>query len=509
MIEAVIQGIGSALVPLVLAMTAIGIVVGILVGAAPGLGGVTGIAVMLPIAIALPPNAGIGLMVAILIGANFGNSIPAVLIGVPGSPGAILTAAEGYPFQARGQGGRALLMCLVSSVIGQLLGSLVFIAAVVPLSNFAVRLLFPEKFAMIMLGLAAAAGLMGRKITKGLVSLFIGLLLAMIGPDPVSSISRFSLGQAQLGVGIAAIPFTVGLLAVREVFLSIWEGRTVPKSEGGLKIAGFFKRDLARSGWAIAVGATIGVMVGAVPGAGGTVATFVVYPIARSLFDRLTPEGEGSIATLSAIDASNNAAVAAELIPTFGMGIPGGAPMVLIMAALSAQGIIPGPQLTQSDPELLHALFGTLLVGSVLLLAIGMPIIKPSVYVSRLPPALINTVTLLLTVVGTFSLRWSMFDVWVCVIAGIVGFGLSRGGYPVAPAALAFILGKSAEANLRRGLMMTDGDWLAFVTRPPTAVMLGLAALFILARPTIHLLRRTRIGRRQEAPSVDEKKELI
>lgn len=468
-----------------------GIVIGIVVGAAPGLGPTVGMAVMLPFALTLSPEHAVFLLVAILVGSGFGNSIPAVLVKVPGTAGALLTVEEGYPFQQRGEGGRALLICLVSVVIGGAIGTLVFIAFVIPLSAFAIRLLFPEVFAIVVFGLLTAVGLISGQVAKGLIALAFGLLLAVIGSDPVSGLPRYAFGNPNLSFGLHVIPVTVGLLAFREVFLDARKPDFAWGRVNSLSVRWLSSADWKAISWPVAVGTGIGLVLGAVPGAGATVAAFVAYQAIKSIARDKSQFGRGHPGALAGIDASNNAAAAGELIPTFGLGIPGGAPMVVVMAALTAQGLIPGPTLLQTRPELLYATFGGLMSATLVLAIVGYLIIGPSVYLSRLSRPAVITTTMLLVVVGTFSLRWSMFDVWVCFVMGLIGYVMTRRGYPVAPAALGFILGKMMEASLRRGLIMADG-WIGFLSRPGTAIMLGLAVIAVTAPPLVQFIRHRR-----------------
>jgi putative tricarboxylic transport membrane protein len=226
----------------------------------------------------------------------------------------------------------------------------------------------------------------------------------------------------------------------------------------------------------VAIGTLVGMFIGIVPGAGSAVASFVAYQVIKVVMTKHTDWGEGSAAGLATIDASANASNSGELIPTLALGIPGAPTMVVIMAALATQGIFPGPQLVQTRPELLYATFGGLLLGVVLLAVIGYLMIPPSIYLSTLSPPATMAVTLVLIVAGIFSLRWNLLDVWVCMAAGLLGYFMNRYDYPVAPTALAFILGGMLETNLRRGLVMT-GDWIGFVARPITATLLVLALL--------------------------------
>ena len=452
----------------------LGVAFGIVLGAAPGLGPTVGTALVLPLVLRLSPELGILLMVAIHVGAEFGNSIPAVLIRVPGTPAATLTVLEGYPFQERGEGGRALMVSLLASVTGQLISLLVFALTVIPVARLAVKFLFPEMFALVVFGLLAAVGLSGVHRLKGLAAICFGLLLSVIGVDPMTGRERFAFGMPELSVGLDTVAVLMGLLAMPEVFRSVFHTSQQRPTRPRLSLALPRRADVAEAMPQVLVGTAVGTFVGALPGAGSAAASFIGYQLGRLVARRPERFGKGSIEGLAVADAANNAAVSGELIPTLGLGIPGSASMAVIMAALLAQGIIPGPEILATRPTLLHATVGGLLAGTVVLAGLGYLAIWPSVYVSRLSPAAVSLTTLVLVLVGVYSLNWSLFDMWVAVVIGVVAYFMSGAGYPIAPAALSFLLGQLMESNLRRGLVMAGGV-VEFVTRPVTLLLLVLA----------------------------------
>ena len=484
-------GLAAGLQPDALFLIILGVVAGILVGAAPGMGPTVGMSIALPFVLSMSSEHAIFLLVSILIGANFGNAIPAVLIHVPGTPNALLTAVEGFPFVKRGEGAKALMIALVASAIGQLIGVVLFILFVVPLSKIAIKLLYPELFAVIVFGLLAAVGLTGANIAKGLVSIALGLLLGMIGPDPVTTVPRLDFGSTELSIGLDIIPLVVGLLALQEVFKQ--SGDPVDTETHYMRpvLPKPWEFDL-RSIWApLVVGALVGTIFGVMPGAGATAAMFVSYSAVRFVSRRPDLFGKGSAEALAGVEASNNAAAAGELVPTFGLGIPGGAPMVVLMAALTAQGVFVGPSIMQTQPQLLFSVFGGLLVATIVMVVVGYFLIWPSVYVSALSKAASVTLTLVLVVVGIYALRWSMFDVWAALAMALLGYVMTRLDYPIAPAALAIVLGYLLEKNLRVGLIMTDGVG-GFLSRPITSTLLILAGLSVVV-PLFLGYRRRRL----------------
>ncbi len=485
-----LNGLLAGFQPFALLLVVIGLVIGILIGAAPGIGGAAGLALMLPFALTMTPANAIILFVSTLVGAGFGGSIPAVLLKIPGEPSTMLTSIEGYPFHLRGEGGKALLVCLYASVVGQVFSVFVFVLFVVPLSQIAIHLLYPEMFAVIMLGLVACAGLMGKSLLKGLVAIGLGCLLALVGFDPVSGVPRLTFGIPDLEGGLDTVPVVIGLLAVRELVntaADVMQPNLKPPGGSKFLYPGWLKRpERQEVNGAIWIGALIGTFIGLLPGAGGTVASFLSYDVAKR-FSRYRHEfGKGTRLTgIAAIDSANNATVGGELIPTLGLGIPGAPAMVVMMAVLAAQGLFPGPQLLKTSPELLYATFGGLMVATLFLAIIGYLSIIPSLFISYMSRAGLLVGTSVLVIVGLYSLRWSLFDVWTGLGIGVFGYFAERYAFPIAPMALAFVLGPMLESNLRRGLILTRG-WEGFVERPVTAVLLLICVVFLV----LPLLRR-------------------
>lgn len=502
-VEGLVSGLGEALTPANLLVILIGVSLGIAVGAAPGMGPTMGMAVSLPFIIRFPPETAIFLLMSIAIGSGYGNSIPAIILGIPGTPAALLTAIEGKPLADRGEGKRALVTALLSSFTGQFLGILVFIIFVIPLATLAIRFLFPEIFALTVFALLAVVGIAGRNPFKALMSVVIGFALGMIGPDPITSLPRMDFGglvpesisfEFQLGLGV--VPVLIGLLAVREIWLEAEKGKTAASRrearESGLRPPSFrWMKDWKDNFGSTAFGTAISSVVGALPGEGPAVASFIIYGAMHSRPRWKKDLGKGSLRALAAIDAADNAASTTALIPTLALGIPGSAPMVIILALLGTQGLFPGPGLVNSRPQLLSNVFGGLMVACVIMLILGYFTIGPSVYLASLSHSAVLATSMVLVVVGVFSLRWSMFDVWVAIAIGGLGYAMSKFDYPIAPAALAFILAPLLEKNLRRGLVMTDGAW-EFFTRPITVAILLLGIVLVVGE----MVLRKRIARR-------------
>lgn len=481
-LELLQNGLALAFHPEGIFYSSIGVVLGIVFGAMPGLSSLTALAVLLPLTYTMPPEQAILLFIGVLAGSQFGNSLPSVLIRIPGTPASVMTAIEGYPFQRRGEGRRALGMALVASGWGQIFGFALVAVLLLPLARFAVGFIHPEVFALAVFGLIAASSLMPGQPVKGLLATAFGLALSTVGPDPVTGVRRFTMGQLELSAGFELIPVVLGLLVVSELLnqaADIKSSRAAdPSAKPNARVLPSLRdlRYVSRATW---VGSVVGFIMGMIPGVGSSAGTYVAYQQAKNVsHDPQLFGGEhGSLEALAAADASNNAANGGEFIPTLGIGIPGGPAMVLVMAALITHGITPGPGLFQSYPGALEATVGGLLVSGLVMMVIGYLVIRPSVFIVSLSQPAVIVIALATSLLGAYAVRWNFFDVYAVLGFGIVGFVLTRFGYPMAPAALGYILGSIIEASLRRGLVMSFNSPAEFVMRPYvlTLLLLGVA----------------------------------
>ncbi len=458
------------------------IVIGVLIGCFssmfPGVTPITPMGVMLPFTFGMRPENAILLFVGILVGSQFSNSIPAVLIRAPGTPSSLMTSIEGYELQRRGEGGRALGVALVASTIGQFISFLLASSLLVPLAEIAVYFLFPEMFALSILALTCAVTLGGKSVAKGFVAAAFGIALMTVGPDPVSSVPRFAYGNLWLEAGLDMLPCLLGILVIGEILFSARQSYTWPKAEGlgkGRILPTWSElRQLDRS---MLVGVLAGFWMGILPGAGPAAGALLAYQQAKVFARKPQQFGKGSIEGVAAADAANNAAAAGDLVPTLVFGIPGGPTMVMILAALTIHGITPGPMLFTSAPEAIHATIGGLLTATIATFFVGYAIIRPSIYVLSLSRPVVYTGALLISIVAIYTVRMAVFDVYVMLILGVISYYMRVYGYPVAPAALGLVLGDLIEHNLRRGLVMMFGDWGMFFGRTPVMVILGLAVI--------------------------------
>ncbi|HWM33641.1 MAG TPA: tripartite tricarboxylate transporter permease [Pseudolysinimonas sp.] len=465
--------------PSVVLVMLLGAVIGSVAGALPGITTTLAVSVTLPFTFSMSPEAAVAFLVAITVGVNYGNSIPAILVGVPGTPTAVLSAIDGYKLHIRGESGLALGTQYFSALIGQLISTVFFVALVVPLSQLLYVFLTPELWALHLLGLTAVISLAGKNAFKGMVAALFGLAVAFVGPDPVSLINRFTFGSFELRSGFEVVPVVIGVLAISELIRSSRQVYSWKEVSGGFKGKFPSLRHLRAMLKPISIGAVAGTAFGVVPGAGGTAGTFIAYQQAKLWSKHPEEFGNGSVEGLAANESAQNAGQAGDMVPTFGFGIAGSGSMVLLLAALTVHGIVPGPLLVRETPEMLYAATAGLLGAAIILGIVGWPIAKALLRIVTIDRSVVLTVALVLSIIGVYALRNSTFDVVVMMAFGVVGYFMLRYGYSVAAFALAVVLGENFEGLLRRGLLLEGGDLGAFVSRPITAVMIGVSAVLL------------------------------
>jgi putative tricarboxylic transport membrane protein len=489
--------------PEVLLFIAVGVVWGAICGALPGVGSGVGIGVMVPITYTLDPVTAVAFLVSISVANSFGNGLPAAVLGIPGSASGVLTAIEGYALTKRGQGGLAVGTNWFACVFGQLFSIPFFLMVVVPLAGITYVFLSPELFALYTLGLAALASLTGKNILKGIAAALFGLAISVVGPDPVSGVTRMAYGIRELRQGIPTIPAILGIVTISELLRSMrqvydWRGLATASAEAN-KFPGF--RALRRSLRPVVTGSVIGTLIGSIPGMSGAAASVMSYNQAK-LTSRTPDEfGNGSIEGLAANESAGNASQAGEMVPTLGLGIPGSDSMVLVMGALMLQGFVPGPMMMNTAPHLLYATVAGLLGGALMLLLFGWQLGKAVLMITKIDRSVILPLAFAMTLIGVFAVRQSLFDVTVTLIFGIIGYYMLRYGFSVVATAVAAVLGAGFESNLRQGILLMDSSPIRFLSRPWTALILALA-LALLIYGTIGTIKMMRREQRSAAEAL-------
>ena len=453
-----------------------GFTVGVIVGALPGVGLTLSYGLAIPFTFHMEAVHAVAFLTSISVGNQYGNSIPAIVMGLPGSPAAVLSVADGYALHRQGQTGLALGVQLVAAFVGQVVSAFFFVLLVVPLAGLAYNFLAPELFALYLVGMMAIISLTGKSMLKGFIAAAIGISVGLIGNDAVvGSVIRFDFGIRDLRTGLDTAPVLIGLLAVGELFRQARQQFSWSELRTDFD-ARFPKWSELRKLWPYyGIGTITGTIVGAIPGAGTTPATLISYQQAQML--SRTPEkfGRGSTQGIAANEAAQNASNAGELIPTLGFGIPASGSTALLLAALSIQGFVPGPQLVERQPEMVAAAVAGMFAGSILILLTGWwqcKLLLRAVGINRSAVLVVSTA---LVIIGVFALQYRIFDVIVALIFGVIGYFMLRYGFPPAAAALAALLSYDFERSLRQGLNLVGNDIGAFVTRPLTAIILTFA----------------------------------
>jgi len=493
--------------PQVIGLTVLGVALGLLIGALPGLGPLMGVVLLLPVALYVEPLAGIGLLTAVFVGGSCGGAISAILLRIPGTPIAAATLFDGYPMAQKGRAADALGIAVTASAIGGLFGGMLLIGFAPLLAAFATRFAPPELTMLGVLGLLSIAVVSKEDTLKGLLAGALGMLIATIGTDQLSTGYRFTFDSYALLNGFHIVSIVVGLFAVSEMVFQVAGSRLTEPARPEATRAGFGAVPLVmRHRFNLLRSATIGTFFGALPGAGGDVSAFTSYAVAKAAARPEEGFGEGAEGGIVATEAANNATCGGALIPTLALGIPGDATTAVLMGALLILGLFPGPALFENQPEIVGGIFLVYVLANVVLLVIGILLVPLFVHLLRIPKASLVPTILILCAVGTFALQSSVFDLWVMFGFGLLGVLLRCADYPLAPVVIGTILGPIVENNLRRSLLISrDGYWI-FLDRPIAAVLVGLSALVIGAAVFgwVRSLRR-RGGMAVTDPGTDDK----
>lgn len=498
--ENILTGFTNVLQPEVLLILILGIFAGVIIGALPGLTATMGVALLLPITFGLTPITGILLLIGIYFGAIYAGSVSAILINTPGTPAAAATTFDGYPLAQQGHARKALQVSTISSGIGGFLSVIILIFLAPKLANFALKFSAPETFALAVFGLSIISSIAGKSMVKGLIAGTIGLLIGTIGLDPISGFPRFTFGEMKLLNGIYFIPVMIGLFAATEAFKNMNLSNTVSKGVVKLKKSTLSLMEAKGLIGTVLRSTGIGTFIGMIPGSGGDIACFVSYNEAKRFSKNPEKFGKGALEGVSAPETANNATTGGAMVPLLTLGIPGDAVTAVLIGALMIQGLQPGPLLFQNHGDIVYSLFVGMLLANLLIIVIGLLSIRLFTKVLAIPKYVITPVILVLCVVGSYALQNSFFDVWVMFVAGIIGYFMQRWGFPASPVILALILGPVAESNFRRSLVMSQGDFSIFLSRPITVVLLSLAVLTLFTPLFRYLLEKRKKGNNPEIP---------
>ncbi len=455
----------------------VGIGVGLVAGSLPGISVTLAVALMIPFTFSLPPDTAILMLIGVYCAGTYAGSVGAVLLKTPGTAASAATAEDGFALARQGKAGKALNMSLYASVAAGLFSGLVLLFAAPQVAKVALNFGPPEYFALAVFGLTIIASVSGLSLSKAVVMASLGMLIGTVGLDPITANTRLTFNIPTLLSGINLIPAMIGLFAISEMFNQI--------EKGVKKISSTAEVERERFGWknvlpyrkTILKSSIIGTIIGAIPGTGGAIASFISYNEARRSSKEKDKFGKGSMEGVAASEAGNNGTTGATLIPLLTLGVPGDVVTAVLLSSLLIQGIQPGPQLFETHGVLVY----TILLGFILVNILLFVVVKPSIRwfenITLIPSSILYPIILILCLFGAFAYNNSISSVWIAIIFGVIGYILPKFGYPVIPMLIAIILGPMAESSLRQSLSMSGDNFIIFVERPISAIFLLLAFL--------------------------------
>ncbi|MGF7055646.1 TctA family transporter [Bosea sp. OAE752] len=474
-------GFGVAMSLQNLAYCFLGVLLGTLIGVLPGVGPLVTISMLLPITFGLSPVASVIMLAGIYYGAQYGGSTTAILVNLPGETSSAVTCLDGYQMARQGRAGAALAIAALSSFVAGCIGTILIVALGVPLAGWALRFGAEDYFALMLLGLVAASVLTHGDLLKALAMVILGLLIGLVGTDVNSGIERYTFGLPELADGIGFTVLAVGIFAVAEVVSNLEQKETrevFTKTIGGLLPSW---SDLKTAALPTLRGTAIGSFFGILPGTGPSISSFSSYMVEKKLARDPSRFGKGAIEGVASPEAANNAAAQTAFIPMLTLGIPGTATMALILGALVMNGIQPGPSVMTRNPELFWGVVASMFIGNAMLVALNLPLVGIWVRLLTIPYRWLFPAIILFCALGNYSLNNSSIDVYLCAAVGILGYVFAKLKCPPAPLILGYVLGPMMEENIRRALLLSEGDLSIFVKSPISATLLVISALLLVS----------------------------
>ncbi|MFY0690355.1 MAG: tripartite tricarboxylate transporter permease [Paracoccaceae bacterium] len=497
--ETILVSLGSGLLqafePLNLFMIFAGCLAGLFVGCMPGLGSVNGVAILLPVTFLVPPTAAIIFLAALYYGAMYGGAISSITLGIPGASTAVATVFDGRPMAQQGKADKALMAAAIASFIGGTVSIILFTLFAPPLAAFALKFGPQEEFALMLLAFATFVGLGGDDIPKTIFSILLGLVMAAVGFDIISGQPRlifFDMVEFQRGIGFLVL--AIGIYGIGEM---LW---TLESTKGQVQMHKVkvtwtrFKENLGSIGEYINstwIGSVLGFFVGTLPAAGATPASLMSYGLSKTFSKDPDSYGKGNVAGVAAPEAANNAASTGSMLPMITLGIPGSPTTAILLGGMIIWGLRPGPLLFTESPDFVWGLIGSMYVANLVTVLLNLALIPVFIRVLAMPFTLLTPIIFVLCVLGVFATTDRMFDTWIMLIIGVVGYLMRKLNYPVAPAVLAIVLGPLAERSMRQSLISSQGDVTTFVTRPISLVCIMIAVALI-SYPVVQKIMRKR-----------------
>jgi putative tricarboxylic transport membrane protein len=477
----IIYGFQVTFQPINFLFCGIGVLVGTLVGVLPGIGPAGAMALLLPATFKVSPTSTLILLAGIYYGVQYGGSTTSILVNIPGEASSVVTCIDGYQMARQGRAGPALGIAAIGSFIAGTIANVGLMLVAVPLARAALRFGPPEYFALMCMGLIIVTYLAQGSILKAIMMALVGIILGSIGLDVITGLPRFTFGINELTDGVGIIPLVMGLFGISEIFVNLEESLEREIFKTHIKNLWPSLKDWAQAKWAVVRGSIIGFLLGILPGGGAVIATFVAYAVEKKVAKEPQRFGKGAIEGVASPESANNAAAGSSLIPLLSLGIPPNPIMAIFFSALIIHGIQPGPLLIKQHPDLFWGLVASLYLGNFLLLILNLPLISMWVKVLEIPYKLLFPLILLFCLIGAYSMNNVVFDLYVMIFFGVVGWIMKKFGYEGAPLILAYVLGPMLENALRQSLLISGGSFLIFVSRPISAIALGIAFLLLLS----------------------------
>ncbi|MEH7381622.1 tripartite tricarboxylate transporter permease [Bacillus sp. JJ1533] len=475
--DGIITGFKVALSLQGLTFVFLGAVIGTLIGMIPGLGPITAIAVMIPITYGMDPAMALLLMAGVYYGAAYGGAASSILLNAPGESMSVPTTFDGYPLAKQGKAGKALAIAAIASFVGGTI-SVVLLTLFAPvLASLAISFGPAEYFALMLMGLMTVSSFAEGSTVKALISATLGFIVATIGIDGQTGTTRFTFGNVNLLEGIDFLVIALGLFALAEVSSLIFERKqsgNFSKNLGSLRLSKQEYKELA-----VPMGrqSLMGFLIGVLPGAGGTIASFLGYISEKKLSKKPHEFGKGSIVGLAAPEAANNGASSGAFVPLLSLGIPGSGTTAVMLGALIVLGVQPGPLLMNDHPDVFWGVIASMYIGNVILLILNLPLIPYISKILKIPRPMLISLVVIFCIIGVYGISFRTFDLFLLVIFGILGYFMAYFKFPAAPMLLAFILGGMMEQSLRQALTISDGSLLIFIEKPISCGLLLIAAL--------------------------------
>ncbi|HAU8250259.1 TPA: tripartite tricarboxylate transporter permease [Vibrio vulnificus] len=497
MLDGILQGLSTAVMPMNLMMVIIGCFVGTFIGMLPGLGPISAIALMIPITYGLEPSSGMILMAGVYYGAIFGGSTSSILINAPGCSSTVVTAFDGYPMAQKGQAGKALALAAYASFTGGTLSAIMLLVAAPALATVSLSFQSSDYFALMLVGLSAVAAFAGKgQVIKAWMMTILGLMLSTVGIDKGVGVERFTFGLTDLMDGFSFLLLAMATFALGETLMGILKPDQDNSAEeqermsniGSMKVT----REEIKEAAPVSIRSSIlGFFTGVLPGAGATIAAFLSYGMERNLAPKEKREefGKGSIRGLVAPESANNAASSGSFVPLLTLGIPGSGTTAIMLGALIAYGIQPGPRLFVDHPDVFWSVIISMYVGNIVLLILNLPLIP---YISRLlavPRTVLLPMILFFSITGVYLVSFNTMDVFVMLLVAMGAIALRLANFPLAPLLLGFILGGLMEENLRRALMISDGQ-ISFLWERPLTLAFTVIAILMVSSPLLGAIYR-------------------